>query len=102
MARYRRVHGVKYKMYDSIEDCADKAAEVFKQENWTWSVFQLFWRRSSIDRMGKVPDRGEILNMLRDLHRIAKEESQDDFGGGGRLICYKDQYGHEMPSKYQY
>jgi hypothetical protein len=75
----------KFSFYDSIQECADAAAPVFKQQRWRWALVG-------------VPDRQDILESLFYLKRWC-EESEQDYGETGRLAYYNGRYGHEKPKE---
>lgn len=73
----------RFDLYDTAEECADKAAHVFQINKWCWSG-------------QSIPSCDDIFQTLVSLKRELEEEGGvSDMSSTGRLIYYKGKFGHQ-------
>lgn len=77
----------RFDLYDTPEECADKAAPIFAFQKWKWF-------------MVGIPNRKEILETLIELRDyVARSDASPPQAETGRLIYYDGRYGHEKETK---
>lgn len=83
-----------YEMFDSIDECAEKAVKVFQKNQWTWGG------GLSEEDKGFVPNFEQIKECLEGLKNDMKTSIRlglkHDWWATGRLIAKRDKYGHEI------
>lgn len=78
-----------YETYDSIDECAEKAVEVFKKNQWTWSEGEIQPNFEQIKASLEHHESGVRLAQALGLPNSIYETS-------GRLIFKDGKYGHQI------